>query len=106
MSYCLVYTTFAEHSEAKQVALQLVESKLAACVNIFPAITAIYCWQGKIEQGAEVAALIKTKDDLFAAVERKIKALHSYETCCIIKLPITGGSEKFLSWINSQLGQG
>lgn len=103
MSYCLVYTTFAAHSEAKQVALQLVENRLAACVNIFPAITAIYCWQGKIEQGQEVAALIKTKDNLFAAVEHKIKALHSYENCCIIKLPLTGGSEKFLSWINSQL---
>lgn len=103
MSYCLVYTTFADHAEAKQVALQLVEDKLAACVNIFPAITAIYRWQGKIEQGQEVAALIKTKDSLFAAIEHKIKTLHSYETCCIIKLPITAGSEKFLSWLDTQL---
>ena len=103
MGYCLVYTTFADDVEAKRVALQLVEDRLAACVNIFPAITAIYRWQGKIEQGQEVAALIKTKDELFAEIENKIKVLHSYETCCVIKLPITAGSEKFLSWIDAQL---
>ena len=102
MGYCLVYTTFVDDDEAKRVALQLVEKRLAACVNIFPAITAIYRWQGKIEQGPEVAALIKTKDELFAEIEKTIKVLHSYETCCVIKLPITAGSEKFLSWIAAQ----
>ena len=103
MSYCLVYSTFADHAEAKRVALQLVEERLAACVNIFPAITAIYRWQGEVEQGQEVAALIKTKDELFVAIENKIKELHSYETCCVIKLPLTAGSEKFLSWIDAQV---
>ena len=102
MNYCLIYTTFADQHEAEQVAQQLVEDKLAACVNIFPAITAIYRWQGKIERGQETAALIKTRDKLFTAVEHKIKQLHSYENCCVIKLPITAGSQQFLDWITAQ----
>lgn len=102
MGYCLVYATFANHDEARQVALQLMEARLVACINIFPAITAVYRWQGKIEQGQEVAALIKTKDELFDEITNKIKELHSYETCCVIKLPITAGSEQFLSWIDTQ----
>ena len=103
MSYCLVYTTCADFATAEKIAQQLVEDRLAACVNIFPAITSIYRWQGKIEQGQEAAALIKTKAALFAAVENKIKSLHSYETCCVIKLPITAGSDKFLQWIDAQV---
>ena len=103
MSYCLVYTTCADFAAAEKIAQQLVEDKLAACVNIFPAITSIYRWQGKIEQAQEVAALIKTKAALFTDVENKIKSLHSYETCCVIKLPITAGSNKFLNWIDAQV---
>ncbi len=103
MGYCLVYTTFADHDEATRVASALVEDRLAACVNIFSAITAIYRWQGKIEQGQEVAALIKTKDELFSAIENKIKTLHSYENCCVIKLPISAGAEQFLNWIDMQV---
>lgn len=102
MDYCLIYTTFADQHEAERVAQQLVEDRLAACVNVFPAITAIYRWQGKIEHGQETAALIKTSDKLFTAVEHKIKQLHSYENCCVIKLPITAGSQPFLDWITAQ----
>ena len=94
MNYCLIYTTFADQHEAEQVAQQLVENKLA--------ITAIYRWQGKIEREQETAALIKTSDKLFTAVEHKIKQLHSYENCCVIKLPITAGSQQFLDWITAQ----
>ena len=103
MSYCLAYMTCAEVAEAEKIAQQLVEERLAACVNIFPAITSIYRWQGKVERGQEVAALIKTKDSAYAAIEKKIKSLHSYDTCCVIKLPITAGSGKFLAWIDEQV---
>ena len=102
MKHCLIYTTFANQHEAKQIAQQLVENKLAACVNIFPTITSIYRWQDKIEHDQETAALIKTNDTLFNAVEDKIKQLHSYSNCCVIKLPITAGSQQFLDWITAQ----
>lgn len=103
MSYCLVYTTFADQQEAEKIAQRLVEGELAACVNIFPSITAIYRWKGKLEHGQEVAALIKSKDTHFAEIAEKIKAWHSYETCCVLKLPITDGSQQFLTWIDAQL---
>ena len=103
MQYCLIYTTFANQNEAGTVARQLVEEKLAACVNVFPTITSWYRWQGKIECEQEAAALIKTKDELFDLVAAKIKTLHSYTTCCVLKLPIGAGSKPFLDWIDAQV---
>ncbi len=103
MSYCLVYTTCADFAAAELIAQRLVEAKLAACVNIFPAMTSIYRWQGKIAREQETAVLIKTKTALFTAVEEKITSLHSYDTCCVIQLPLTAGADKFLRWIEAQV---
>ena len=42
------------------VARTLVEERLAACVNIVPAVRSIYRWEGAIHDDAEALAIIKT----------------------------------------------
>ena len=56
----LVFTNLANVASAEVLALALVEQRLAACVNILPAVQSIYRWNGAVEQGAEVTLLIKT----------------------------------------------
>ena len=45
----IVFCTFPDVAEAKNIAPILVEKKLAACCSILPAITSFYTWESKIE---------------------------------------------------------
>jgi len=80
----------------------LVEAKLAACVNIFPPMTSIYEWEGKLETAPETAVLVKTRRDL---VERAIAAarpLHPYSVPCFLVLSIEDGNDDYLAWARAQ----
>ncbi|PYV17569.1 MAG: hypothetical protein DMG21_08070 [Acidobacteria bacterium] len=61
--------------EAKKIARRLVESKLAACVNVSPPFESIYRWKGKIRDDREVLILIKTRRQLFPIVEATSRRL-------------------------------
>ncbi len=105
MNAITLYVTFESDQQAKDIAAKLVEQKLVACANIFPAHQSIYRWQGKVERAQEVAALFKTREDLFAAAEAAIKALHSYDCPCIIAWPITNGYGPFIDWIAAETAE-
>jgi len=62
----------------------LVERRLAACVNILPGMTSIYCWEGALERGEEAVMIIKTRAALADDVTRAVKELHSYKTPAIL----------------------
>jgi periplasmic divalent cation tolerance protein len=74
----LIYSTFPSAEEAERVGGELVDRGLAACVNIFPGMTAIYVWEGKRERGSEAAMLIKTRAVLASQVIAEARKLHSY----------------------------
>jgi len=84
--FCFVYSTFPDADSALVVGRTLVERKLAACVNIYPPMTSVYVWQGKQEEGQEVAAFIKTRRSLVDAAVAAARPLHPYTTpaswCC------------------------
>jgi periplasmic divalent cation tolerance protein len=95
----LIYVTFPTPDLARSVGASLVASRLAACVNILPAMHSIYRWAGQIETADETAMLVKTRSSLADAVLAHVKTLHPYETPAMITLPITGGHPPFLDWI-------
>ena len=103
-SYIQITTTTETKEQAEKIAQYLVESKLAACVQITGPITSIYRWKGKVENAQEWLCLIKTRDDLFKKVEAAIKKLHPYETPEIIAVPIVKGSKEYLKWIEDEPG--
>ncbi len=82
------------------MARDLVERRLAACVQMLP-IDSIYAWQDKIEEAAEILLLIKIRRADYAEVERAIRALHAYATPEIVALPIEQGSADYLGWIET-----
>uniref|UniRef100_A0A1A8A6M4 CutA divalent cation tolerance homolog n=2 Tax=Nothobranchius TaxID=28779 RepID=A0A1A8A6M4_NOTFU len=53
-THSAAFVTCPNDTVAKDLARGIVERKLAACVNIIPAIKSIYEWQGKIEEDNEV----------------------------------------------------
>lgn len=100
--YGVVLVTASSQQEAEALATSVVTSQLAACVNIFP-LRSIYSWQGQLHNEQEWQMLIKTDLSLFAALEAKIRELHSYEVPEIIALPIADGSAPYLGWISEQV---
>jgi periplasmic divalent cation tolerance protein len=98
----LIYATFPSAAEAERIGGALVDQGLAACVNIFPGMTAIYVWEGKRQREAEVAAIIKTRAQLADKAVAEASKLHPYTNPALVVLPIIGGSDDFLRWIGEQ----
>jgi periplasmic divalent cation tolerance protein len=74
----LIYSTFPSTAEAERVGGSASGAGLAACVNIFPQMTAIYIWQGKRQRESEAAMLIKTRAELADRVVAEARKIHPY----------------------------
>jgi len=101
-----INTAAPTREEAERIAAVLVERRLAACVQIVGPAQSIYRWQGVVERAAEWLCLIKTTSDQFAAVERAIRELHSYECPEIVATPIFAGGAGYLKWLEEQIRPG
>lgn len=95
----IVFVTCGSEVEGLKIANALVEGRLAACVNLVSPVRSIYRWEGKIWDEKEWLLIIKTQQDRFEELEKKVKALHSYSVPEIVSLPITEGSSAYLNWI-------
>lgn len=98
----LIYITAPSHDEAVRLAQTLVGERLAACANVLGGITSVYWWDGKLNQDAEVALVLKTRADLVEALTARVRELHSYDCPCVVALPIDGGNPGFLAWIAAE----
>ena len=101
-STIVLLCTCSSEKEGRRLAEALVQSKLAACVNLLCGVQSIYRWEGEMEKAAEVLLMIKSTADHFDELRARITELHSYETPEIIALPITAGSDKYLDWIRRE----
>jgi len=99
-----VYTTYPSLVEAEAAARQMVEQRLAACVNILPGMISHYRWQGAVERGEEVVMLIKTRASLAEEVRGVVKASHPYETPAILVLPIESVEQAYFGWLLAETG--
>jgi periplasmic divalent cation tolerance protein len=88
--------------EAERIGRALVLERLAACVNLLPAMQSVYRWDGKLQQEAEVAMLAKTRAELVGRLTERVLEIHSYECPCVVVLPIEGGNPAFLEWVRTQ----
>jgi periplasmic divalent cation tolerance protein len=104
--FIVVYVTAGSLDEADRLARGLVEERLAACVNRIGPIQSVYRWEGKLEQSEEHLLIIKTKKDLFSALEKRVRELHSYSVPEIVALPIIDGSQEYLRWLGEQTAGG
>lgn len=98
----LIYTTFETGDDARRVGRSLVEAGLAACANILAPMTAIYRWQGAIEEAGEVAMIIKSRRACQDALLAAAKELHPYDTPALIVIDPATVDEDFARWITDQ----
>ena len=101
----LVLTTIAAAADGVALGRALVDEQLAACVNVLPAMASVYRWKGQVEQDREQQVIIKTTRDRLAALEAKVRELHSYELPEFLVVAADGGSDAYLTWLNESVNQ-
>ena len=102
----VVFVTAGTEEEARRIAELLLDQRKAACVNVVPKVDSLFWWQGKLDSAQESLLIIKTKASLLPDVVSLVKGIHSYEVPEIIAMPIIGGNEDYLKWINSEVSGG
>lgn len=95
----IVFVTTSNREEAATLAEALVSERLAACVNLIPAVESVYWWEGKVTRDNEALMIIKTTAERYLELERRVKELHSYSTPEVVALRIERGSEEYLKWL-------
>jgi periplasmic divalent cation tolerance protein len=104
MSALVVLCTVGKTEDAEFLAREIVDRRLAACVNLLPTLTSIYRYKGEVERSAEALLVIKTTEARFPALREAIVALHSYELPELIALPVTDGHAPYLAWLAESVG--
>lgn len=96
----ILLTTWPDEQSARQVAKDWLNQNLVACVNILPEMTSLYRWDGELNSGTEHQMLLKTSAHRVPALQQAILEAHPYECPEILQLPVSGGYDQYLNWIN------
>ena len=99
-------TTIAAEADGAALGRTLVDERLAACVNVLPPMTSVYRWKGQVEQDREQQVIIKTTRDRLAALEARVRDLHSYELPEFLVIAAGGGAEAYLAWVSDSVRSG
>jgi periplasmic divalent cation tolerance protein len=99
--FVVVLTTVPAGFDAVSLAHSLVERDLAACINVLPAMTSVYRWEGKVETAGEHQLVMKTTADKVEALSAALVGAHPYDLPEFIVLPIASGSPAYLNWLRA-----
>src|SRR3954464_9966209 len=102
MSTLLVFTNLPDRAAAERLADQLLEKRVAACVNILAPCRSVYRWKGAVQHDEEHPLLVKTTSERYAELERAIRSAHPYELPEIIAVPIERGLPEYLEWVSAE----
>ena len=95
----LILTSVGTEQQAVEISEELIDQRLATCVNIIPCLRSIYRWKGKVCEDTEYLLLIKTPKRKFEGVAEAIRAFHSYELPEIMAVPVEKAEEAFHQWV-------
>jgi len=101
--YIQITTITGSKENAEKIANELVQNRYAACVQIVGPITSVYWWKEIVEKAVEWLCIVKTRRDLYEAVESSIQRNHAYEVPEIMAIPFAEGYEGYISWLDGEL---
>lgn len=97
----LLYTTFPNKVAAVAAGRTLVEGRHAGCINILPAMTAIYVWGGQTEVADEVVLIAKVPGAHVASAMAAVRKVHPYQTPAILVLPVIAANGDYIDWLRA-----
>ena len=95
----LVVLVTCPTDKAQAMADALVEDRVAACVNIVPAVKSVYRWKGVVQRDDEALMIIKTPKDRFEALKDAVLKRHPYELPEVIAMTVDRGHAPYLDWV-------
>ena len=101
--YIVLFITTATAEEAQRISRALLEQKRVACVNIVPRVSSSFWWQDKLDSAEESLLIVKTKASQLNEIVTIVKEIHSYDIPELIALPIIGGNQDYLDWIEKEV---
>ncbi|WP_448588038.1 divalent-cation tolerance protein CutA [Thermocrinis sp.] len=102
--YLVVFIT-TPTDKGWEIANYIVEQKLGACVNVVAEVSSVYWWKGNIERDKESLLVVKTSTEKLEKLISEVKKVHPYTVPEIVAMPLMGGNEDYLRWIDDSLGQ-
>ncbi len=84
---------------AAGIARDLVERRLAACVNLVAGVRSLYHWEGAIQDDCEDLLIVKTPASRVADLMARVREIHPYTVPEVIVLPVVEGSDSYLRWV-------
>ena len=102
MAVIAVLTNLPDSESAFNLARELVQLRLAACVNVLAPVTSFYRWEGREEETSEIPLLIKSTRERYAELEAAIRKRHPYSLPEIIAWPVERGLPEYLSWVEQE----
>ena len=94
-----VLNAFPDDGDVASFAENLVDERLAACVTVSPVVESVYRWNGAVERARERQLMVKTSQARVPSLRRRVQELHPYETPEFLCLPVSGGDERYLAWV-------
>jgi uncharacterized protein involved in tolerance to divalent cations len=101
--FLVVFITAPNVEEAERIATALVDERLAACVNVLPDCRSIYRWEGELQHDDEALMIVKSSQDAFEALEKRVIELHSYDVPEVIAVDLTAVSTDYLAFLRDSL---
>jgi periplasmic divalent cation tolerance protein len=102
--HLVVLVTVANSETGLALGRQLVEERLAACVQVLAVGTAIYRWRGELFVDPQAQLIIKTASSTWERLRQRIVDLHADEVPEILALPVVNGLPAYLSWVSESVG--
>jgi periplasmic divalent cation tolerance protein len=97
----MIRTTVEKRDDAQRIGETILQDRLAACVQI-EKIESMYWWKGALEHADELLLTFKTAVNKSEELQCRLLEIHPYETPEIIEVPISGGSEDYLAWVEAE----
>jgi periplasmic divalent cation tolerance protein len=99
----VIFSACAALEEAHKLARKLVETRLAACVNVLPGMRSFYRWKGVVEEADECMLVIKSSRDLFDRLRHELEKAHTYEVPEVVAVAIVAGAPNYLAWLDREV---
>lgn len=98
----VAYVT-APQDKAAEIARELVDRRLCACINIISEVRSIYRWEGAVEDDPEALLIIKTTASVFEALRQAVVELHPYDVPEVVSVPVVAGHAPYLEWVRAEV---
>ena len=98
-------TTTETFEQAQMLARLMVESQLAACVQITGPIQSVYRWQGAVCEVTEFRCVAKSTQSCIERLMALVDERHPYDVPELLVVEVVGCSPAYAQWIVEQLGE-